>query len=126
MGKESETTRNEAQPAEKTGEQSRPEPERSRPTAVPGASRSFLLGELRHNPDEIKRLFREGTYPYKTRIRKGPYEHHKQELQTELLKVQSWVKETGQKIVVLFEGRDAAGKGGTIKCRARRRVTEAD
>ncbi|MDJ0916475.1 MAG: polyphosphate kinase 2 [Woeseiaceae bacterium] len=81
----------------------------------PGASRSFLLGELRHNPDEIKRLFREGTYPYKNKIRKAPYEHHKEELQTELLKVQSWVKETGQKIVVLFEGRDAAGKGGTIK-----------
>ncbi len=84
-------------------------------TAAPGANRSFLLGELRHNPEEIKRLFREGTYPYKNKIRKAPYEQHKQELQTELLKVQSWVKETGQKIVVLFEGRDAAGKGGTIK-----------
>jgi polyphosphate kinase 2 len=44
-----------------------------------------------------------------------PYERHKQELQTELLKVQSWVKQTGQKVVVLFEGRDAAGKGGAIK-----------
>ena len=36
-------------------------------------------------------------------------------LQAELLKAQNWVKETGEKIVVLFEGRDAAGKGGTIK-----------
>ena len=36
-------------------------------------------------------------------------------LQIDLLKVQSWVKETGQRIVCLFEGRDAAGKGGTIK-----------
>ena len=36
-------------------------------------------------------------------------------LQAELLKAQNWVKETGEKIIVLFEGRDAAGKGGTIK-----------
>jgi polyphosphate kinase 2 (PPK2 family) len=43
------------------------------------------------------------------------YEKHKAELQVELLKVQEWVKESGQKIVMLFEGRDAAGKGGTIK-----------
>lgn len=43
------------------------------------------------------------------------YERLKQKLQVELLKVQSWVKETGQKVVILFEGRDAAGKGETIK-----------
>ena len=43
------------------------------------------------------------------------YEEIKQALQVELLKVQRWVKETGQKVMVLFEGRDAAGKGGTIK-----------
>ena len=54
-------------------------------------------------------------YPYKTKIRNSVYQRHKEELQVELLKVQNWVKLTGQKIVVLFEGRDAAGKGGTIK-----------
>jgi polyphosphate kinase 2 len=54
-------------------------------------------------------------YPYHTRMRRPEYERVKQELQIELLKVQSWVKESGQKIVILFEGRDAAGKGGTIK-----------
>ena len=43
------------------------------------------------------------------------YEQHKEELQVELLKVQNWVKMTGQRIVILMEGRDAAGKGGTIK-----------
>jgi len=47
--------------------------------------------------------------------RKAVYEKHKQELQVELLKVQNWVKQSGQKIVLMFEGRDAAGKGGTIK-----------
>ena len=54
-------------------------------------------------------------YPYPGRMRRKEYERQKQDLQVELLKVQSWVKETGQRIIVLFEGRDAAGKGGTIK-----------
>ncbi len=79
------------------------------------ASPSHIFGEMRHSPEQIKDLFRNGKYPYKTKIRKGAYEHHKEELQVELLKVQSWVRETGQRIVILFEGRDAAGKGGTIK-----------
>lgn len=55
------------------------------------------------------------NYPYRQRMRRVQYEKIKQELQIELLKVQNWVKQTGQKIVVVFEGRDAAGKGGTIK-----------
>ncbi|MDF7675660.1 polyphosphate kinase 2 [Neisseriaceae bacterium ESL0693] len=54
-------------------------------------------------------------YPYRTRMRRSVYEKEKIKLQIELLKVQSWVKESKQKIVSLFEGRDAAGKGGTIK-----------
>jgi polyphosphate kinase 2 len=58
--------------------------------------------------------WREG-YPYDERMSRGEYERTKRSLQIELLKLQSWVKDTGQKIVVLFEGRDAAGKGGTIK-----------
>jgi polyphosphate kinase 2 len=43
------------------------------------------------------------------------YEELKAQLQIELLKMQNWVKGSGQRIVILFEGRDAAGKGGTIK-----------
>ena len=54
-------------------------------------------------------------YPYKTRMSRRVYEKEKKKRQIELLKVQSWVKESGQRIVSLFEGRDAAGKGGTIK-----------
>ena len=76
---------------------------------------SHLFGEMRHSQEQIRDLFRNGTYPYKTRIRTAVYEQHKKELQVELLKVQNWVKMTGQRIVVLMEGRDAAGKGGTIK-----------
>ena len=56
--------------------------------------------------------------PRKRRSRKmarRPYEAEKAQLQAELLKVQLWAQETGQRFVLLFEGRDAAGKGGTIK-----------
>jgi polyphosphate kinase len=58
--------------------------------------------------------WREG-YPYPERMQRREYEIAKRRLQIELLKLQGWVKDTGQKIVVVFEGRDAAGKGGTIK-----------
>jgi polyphosphate kinase len=58
--------------------------------------------------------WREG-YPYDERMAREDYEHDKRLLQIELLKLQNWVKATGTRIVVLFEGRDAAGKGGTIK-----------
>ena len=57
----------------------------------------------------------DGSYPYAKKMKRAEYEMTKQQLQSELLKMQAWVKETGQKLVVLFEGRDAAGKGGTIK-----------
>ncbi|WP_225672096.1 polyphosphate kinase 2 [Thalassolituus marinus] len=53
--------------------------------------------------------------PYGERLSRSQYEREKQQLQIELLKMQGWVKETGQKVVIVFEGRDAAGKGGTIK-----------
>lgn len=59
--------------------------------------------------------FEKGTYPYKQKLDTKTYEADKSALQVELLKVQHWVQETDQKFVLLFEGRDAAGKGGTIK-----------
>ena len=55
------------------------------------------------------------TYPYETKLSRRKYEREKAALQVELLKMQRWVRDTGQRIVMLFEGRDAAGKGGTIK-----------
>ncbi len=73
------------------------------------------LAEMRHDPAAIRHLFETGEYPYKVKLKKKAYEKQATNLQVELLKAQRWVKETGQKIVVLFEGRDAAGKGGTIK-----------
>jgi polyphosphate kinase 2 len=68
------------------------------------------------NPDdELAENWREGGYPYKNLMSRKSYERQKYQLQVELLKLQAWVKETGQKVVILFEGRDAAGKGGAIK-----------
>lgn len=55
------------------------------------------------------------NYPYPARMGRPEYDLHKRLQQIELLKLQSWVKESGQRIVIVFEGRDAAGKGGTIK-----------
>ncbi len=65
--------------------------------------------------DELAADWRRGGYPYRNLLSRKAYERQKYALQVELLKLQAWVKATGQKVVVLFEGRDAAGKGGTIK-----------
>ncbi|MBL8349381.1 MAG: polyphosphate kinase 2 [Burkholderiaceae bacterium] len=59
--------------------------------------------------------WRDGRYPYKNLLSRRSYERQKYRLQVELLKLQAWVKDTGARVVILFEGRDAAGKGGTIK-----------
>lgn len=65
--------------------------------------------------DLLSEDWRTGGYPYKNLMSRKNYEKQKYRLQVELLKLQAWVKQTGQKVVILFEGRDAAGKGGTIK-----------
>jgi polyphosphate kinase len=68
------------------------------------------------SPDEaLADDWRTGGYPYKNLMLRKNYEKEKYHLQVELLKLQAWVKETGQRVVILFEGRDAAGKGGAIK-----------
>ncbi|QNP50013.1 polyphosphate kinase 2 [Diaphorobacter aerolatus] len=73
-------------------------------------------GTPKGNPDEeLAPGWREGAYPYLNLMRRSVYEREKFRLQVELLKLQAWVRETGQRVVILFEGRDAAGKGGTIK-----------
>jgi len=71
-------------------------------------------GEV-HPDDELADDWRDGGYPYRNLMRRSTYEAQKFHLQVELLKLQAWVKETGARVVILFEGRDAAGKGGTIK-----------
>jgi polyphosphate kinase 2 len=73
----------------------------------------------RHFPavtaDAVRQAFETGRYPYPRLMGRAVYEAEKARLQAELLKVQIWAQETGQKFVILMEGRDAAGKGGTIK-----------
>jgi polyphosphate kinase len=72
--------------------------------AIKGAKKNDILRE---------------SYPYSERMSATEYNHEYHLCQRELVKMQRWMKETGQRIVVVFEGRDAAGKGGTIQ-----RVTE--
>jgi len=79
--------------------------------AVPEAARSFPKVDA----NMIREAFETGRYPYGRRMARTVYEKEKVQLQAELLKVQLWAQDTGQKFVILFEGRDAAGKGGTIK-----------
>jgi len=69
---------------------------------------------LRWKDGRLVDTWREG-YPYDDRMPRPDYEAVKRLLQIELLKLQNWVKDNGKRIVILFEGRDAAGKGGTIK-----------
>jgi polyphosphate kinase 2 len=68
-----------------------------------------------HADRELADDWQKGGYPYKNLLSRKSYERQKYRQQVELLKLQAWVKETGQRVVVIFEGRDAAGKGGTIK-----------
>lgn len=72
------------------------------------------LGELAQRKPGDPNAWRQG-YPYQRKLSRPVYERQKRKLQIELLKLQTWVKESGQKIVIIFEGRDAAGKGGAIK-----------
>ena len=83
--------------------------------ALTKAERKIATSEGVDTDQVLEEGWREGGYPYKYLMKRKTYEQQKYRLQVELLKLQAWVKETGQRIVILFEGRDAAGKGGTIK-----------
>ena len=78
---------------------------------LPAGPRKFPKAD----PNAIREAFETGRYPYPRPLAVKTYEAEKAQLQAELLKVQIWAQETGEKFVVLMEGRDAAGKGGTIK-----------
>lgn len=74
-------------------------------------------------PEDIRQAIRETdkddilspTYPHSDRIKRKAYDKQMDALQIELVKMQDWVKTTGTRVACVFEGRDAAGKGGTIK-----------
>ncbi len=87
----------------------------SMPKVLEGRKDQTLAKAKTFKKIDKKQIFPDANYPYETKMNTNEYERLKQELQIELLKMQSWVKDTGQRIVIIFEGRDAAGKGGTIK-----------
>ena len=90
--------------------------QKGRTMLVLKASRTDLVRQdLGYTPEEIDSLFRDSIYPYQQKLSRAAYETRKRLLQIELLKVQRWAKKTGKRIMVVCEGRDAAGKGGTIK-----------
>lgn len=77
--------------------------------------KQFEKGRTVSKDEALVDDWRSAPYPYKNRLSRKTYEKQKYYLQVELLKLQAWIKKTRQRVVIIFEGRDAAGKGGTIK-----------
>lgn len=84
-----------------------------------GAISAFFENDA---PEDIRNALRSAdkddiltsSYPHSDRLARKPYEKDYKKLQIELVKLQSWVRDSGTRIAMVFEGRDAAGKGGTI------------
>ena len=74
-----------------------------------------ISSEQNITSDIIKEYFNEQKYPYEKRMDMEEYYKQKLGLQIELVKLHNWIQESGQKALIIFEGRDAAGKGSTIK-----------
>lgn len=85
-----------------------------------GAISGFFKNDA---PDQVRNAIKRAdkgdilnpTYPHPERLARKVYDKELEALQIELVKMQAWIKSTGQRVVIVFEGRDAAGKGGTIK-----------
>ncbi len=81
---------------------------------IDGKSREFDLDNPKL-PDWVEEsAITSGGYPYEKRMKKRDYEERLEELQGELVKLQAWMREENERLIIVFEGRDAAGKGGTI------------
>jgi polyphosphate kinase len=73
-------------------------------------------------PEDVRHAIRDArkdsvlspSFPYRTRMDRDDYEDALEALQIELVKWHAWVRDTGQRVAIVFEGRDAAGKGGCI------------
>lgn len=86
-------------------------------TTTPEAETIETIGQKHEYPQPLGEILRPGKK--QTKLKRKVYEAELARLQVELVKLQEWVKNQGLKVVVIFEGRDAAGKGGVIK-----RITE--
>ncbi|MDW6025310.1 polyphosphate kinase 2 [Mesorhizobium sp. BAC0120] len=81
---------------------------------VNGTARVFDIDNTKL-PDWIEKLaLKSDRYPYDKKLPQQEYEKTLETLQAELVKLQAWMQKTGGRVLALFEGRDAAGKGGTI------------
>ncbi|MBX9452708.1 MAG: polyphosphate kinase 2 [Neoaquamicrobium sediminum] len=81
---------------------------------IDGKKRVFDIDDPKL-PDWVDDMeLKAGGYPYDSKMDKSDYEDTLEKLQVELVKLQSWMQKSGERVLVLFEGRDAAGKGGTI------------
>ena len=88
--------------------------------SISDAAAALAAPDRRHlrpsrDPEAVRRAFETGAYPYASRLTEKDYVARIMPLQVELLKAQNWIKAANERVTVLFEGRDAAGKGGTIK-----------
>ena len=87
--------------------------------SISSAAAELVAPPARRRPardaEAVRLAFESGRYPYATRLTERDYQARILPLQVELLKAQNWIKEANQRVAMLFEGRDAAGKGGTIK-----------
>ncbi|MBL8567385.1 MAG: polyphosphate kinase 2 [Hyphomicrobiaceae bacterium] len=84
------------------------------PSPVGGSASAFDIDNPRL-PDGLEAMaLSAGGYPYEKEMKREKYEDALEALQVELLKLQSHIRKTGERLVVLFEGRDSAGKGGCI------------
>lgn len=85
------------------------------PDLAPIDEKHYTLETDALHPLIDARAFQSGDYPYDKKMKTGAYEDQLRLLQIELCKLQDWQRESGERLVMVFEGRDAAGKGGTIK-----------
>ena len=82
--------------------------------SINGNSITFDLDHKRLPAAIEDAAFSSGDYPYPDRMKRKLYEKTLEDLQLELVKLQAWLQESGERVVIVFEGRDSAGKGGTI------------
>jgi polyphosphate kinase 2 len=83
--------------------------------AIPAGKKSEFAIQRKELPPGIDAAAMEsGGYPYGKKMKRERYDEELYALQIELLKLQAWVKDKGERVVIVFEGRDGAGKGGTI------------
>jgi len=93
---------------------SRPKPIGPVKIMVAGVAREFDIDDPKL-PDWIgRKAVASGGYPYERKLDRDEYESTLERLQIELAKLQSWQQSSGSRVLIVFEGRDAAGKGGTI------------